>query len=71
MTTDRENDKKLVLIHQVSQWEFQIQFKFGIEEKMWQKKYKRRFVEVEIKKASSIPRVLSKFNRIHMFLSQI
>ena len=33
--TDKERQKKWVLIHQASLCEFQREFKFGMEEKLW------------------------------------
>ena len=49
------------MMHQASMCEFQREFKFGMEDKNWWKKYRSCFVGVEKK---------IEFNQVHMFSSK-
>ena len=45
---NEECRQKQLLMQQVYMCQFQIEFKFGVEDKLWQKRYRRRFVELEV-----------------------
>ena len=50
MTTNDELFQKLVLLHQEPLCQFKREFKFGMEEKLWQQKYRICFEVLEIQK---------------------
>ena len=60
LTTYEDLRQKFVLMHQASLREFQREFKFGMENKEWQQKYRICFVGVENQIILSNPHVLYK-----------